>query len=93
MPPATSAAACANDNNMLLSLPRAWLGELVTSHLDSASRVALLQASRTLCELVLSAVPSARLTIDVSGYGVGPFMVCTPLSYNLASVQSQLVFA
>jgi hypothetical protein len=51
------------------SLPQAWLRALITSHLDSASRVALLQTSRMLCQLVLSTAPTAKLTVDVSCLG------------------------
>ncbi len=51
---------------MLLSLPQAWLRALIASHLDSASRVAMLQTSRRLRELVLSSVPTAKLKVDVS---------------------------
>jgi hypothetical protein len=49
-----------------MALPQACLWELINSQLDHASRVALLQTSRTLSELVLSSVPTAKLEVDVS---------------------------
>jgi hypothetical protein len=61
-----------NKSNAFLSFAQAWLDTLINTHLDGASRVALFQTSRTLCELVLSCstVPKPRLRIDVSGGGV-----------------------
>jgi hypothetical protein len=53
---------------------------LVDSHLDSASRVALFQTSRTLCELVLSAASTTTLDVDVSDNGRKSFAVLVACS-------------
>ncbi len=66
MSPRHPAADVMDANSAFLSLPQAWLGALITSHLDSASRVALFRTCHTLCELVLSAVRTHELTVNVS---------------------------
>ncbi len=61
-----AAEGLTNEIIPLHSLPQAWLQLLIHSHLDSAARVALLQTSHTLCHLVLSTAPNAKLKLNVS---------------------------
>jgi hypothetical protein len=69
-----------NDRNVFLSLPLPWMRALITSHLDSASRVAVFQTSRMLRELVLSAASTTTLDIDVSDNGRKSFAVLVACS-------------
>jgi hypothetical protein len=64
-----SAAEAANESNNFLSLPAGWLHLLIASHLDRESRLAVMQTSRTLCHLVLSAAPASRPQVNVRGNG------------------------